>query len=406
MVKRRPRVAVVVPGLDQSGGVVTAARFVIDAAEKADRFDLSLYSLAVSSRDALSFRLRAPTSWTRGVAMAPAFWEGRQVTLVGAPLAEVEVCRYLHRRALSQSLRGADVIQVVAGAPSWAFPVTGLGRPVSLHVATRVREERHVRDSAALSVQTLWRRSMTAAVSRLEGKTLKSVNAVQAMNSWLVEDARSLNEDRPDVDIRLAPPGIDTELFKPGPGPAAARRYILSVGRFDDPRKNVGLLLEAFASIAAAFPDVDLVTAGASPPPDSFGVAARELGVADRVTHVDGPTLDELIGLYQRAEVFALASDEEGFGIVLMEAMSCGVPVVSTRSGGPEDLVTDGQDGLLVPKGDAAALAAGLGSILGDRDRATSMGRSARKTVEQRYAADVAGQRFLDVWDLLLAKSN
>jgi glycosyltransferase involved in cell wall biosynthesis len=403
---RRPRVAVVVPGLDQSGGVVTAARFVIEAAERADRFDLTLVSLAVSSRDELSFRMLSPSSWARSVTKAPAIWEGREVTRVGAPLAEVEVCRYLHRRALSQCLRDADVIQVVAGAPSWAFPVTGLGKPVSLHVATRVREERQMRDGAALSVQTLWRRSMTAAVSRLEGKTLRSVDAVQAMNSWLVEDARSVNAGRPDVDIRLAPPGIDAELFCPAPAGRSARRYILSVGRFDDPRKNVGLLLRAFGSIAADFPDVDLVTAGASRPPEAYFAAAREMGLVGRVTHVDRPPLEELIGLYQDAEIFALASDEEGFGIVLMEAMSCGVPVVSTRSGGPEGLISDGHDGLLVPRGDADGLAAGLASLLADRDRARAMGESARTTVEQRYAADVAGRQFLEVWDSLLERTS
>lgn len=406
MVTHRPRVAVVVPGLDQSGGVVTAARFVIDAAERADRFDLTLVSLAVSSHDALSFRLLTPRSWVRGVTTAPVTWEDRKVTQVGAPLAEVEMCRYLHRRALTECLRDVDVIQVVAGAPSWAFPVTGLGTPVSLHVATRVREERQIRDSAALSVQTLWRRSMTAAVSRLEGKTLRSVDAVQAMNSWLVEEARYLNAGRKNVDVRLAPPGIDADLFRPAAAPRPARRYILSVGRFDDPRKNVGVLLQAFGSIATAFPDVDLITAGASKPPDQYFVSARDLGLADRVRHVDGPSLDELIKLYQQAEIFALASDEEGFGIVLTEAMSCGVPVVSARSGGPEDIVTEGYDGLLVPRGNAAAFAAGLASLLQDRDRARAMGMSARKTVEQRYAADVAGQQFLDVWDLLLEKSK
>ena len=64
--------------------------------------------------------------------------------------------------------------------------------------------------------------------------------------------------------------------------------------------------------------------------------------------------------MYQRAAVFALPSDDEGLGIVILEAMACGVPVVATRCGGPEDIITDGTDGFLVPRYDAGALASRL----------------------------------------------
>ena len=69
------------------------------------------------------------------------------------------------------------------------------------------------------------------------------------------------------------------------------------------------------------------------------------------------PTREELVVLYQNASMFILASDEEGFGVVILEAMACGIPVVSTRSGGPDDIITDGDDGYLVPRDDASALA-------------------------------------------------
>src|SRR5262249_4564709 len=81
---------------------------------------------------------------------------------------------------------------------------------------------------------------------------------------------------------------------------------------------------------------------------------------------IDSPGADALVALYQRAAVFALSSDEEGFGMVVLEAMACGIPVVSTSSGGPDSIVRDGLDGFLVPVGDAAALSDRLERLIVD----------------------------------------
>jgi glycosyltransferase involved in cell wall biosynthesis len=113
-----------------------------------------------------------------------------------------------------------------------------------------------------------------------------------------------------------------------------------------------------------------------------------------------------LAGLYQRASVFALPSDEEGLGVVLLEAMACGVPVVSTRSGGPDGIITDGKDGYLVALDDAAEMAARLARLLQDPGLNRSIGKAARRTIEARYAEKVADAAFLEVWDRLLAKAG
>ena len=78
-----------------------------------------------------------------------------------------------------------------------------------------------------------------------------------------------------------------------------------------------------------------------------------------------------------------------------------GARVVSTRSGGPEGIVTDGDDGYLVARDDAPALSARLGQLLGDSTLAAEMGASARRTIERRYDERVVGQSFVDVWHQL-----
>ena len=125
-------------------------------------------------------------------------------------------------------------------------------------------------------------------------------------------------------------------------------------------------------------------------------------GLTERVRHVHCPETAELIDLYQQACVFALTSDEEGLGVVILEAMACGVPVVATRCGGPEGIITDGKDGFLVPLDDAEAVAKRISLLCTDTGLNMAMGREARNTVEVRYAEEVAGRAFVEVWDQLM----
>ena len=107
----------------------------------------------------------------------------------------------------------------------------------------------------------------------------------------------------------------------------------------------------------AELAQVELVTAGAGRPPADYWALVERLGLQSRVRHIHRPETDELVSLYQQATAFALSSDEEGLGVVILEAMACGVPVVATRCGGPDGIIDDGKDGFLVPLDDAALMA-------------------------------------------------
>jgi glycosyltransferase involved in cell wall biosynthesis len=90
----------------------------------------------------------------------------------------------------------------------------------------------------------------------------------------------------------------------------------------------------------------------------------------------------------ESSHVFALSSDTEALGIVLVEAMAMGVPVVTTDVGGTTELVHDGENGLAVPKGNAAALAAAIRRIAGDPELAMRFSAAGRATVEAGYGSD------------------
>ena len=398
------RLALVVPSLHQGGGVPAVARFVWETASRDGGWQVKPISLCMASDDPESTSLVNPASVFRAPQVGRRDWMGHEVPHAGAYFGELEFQRYRPRKALTALLADCDVIQVVCGSPAWANTVVGLGKPVSLQVATLARVERRMRDGRGRGAAAAWRRAMTRITDRLDERALRRVDAIQLENPWMLEYAQRANVGRPGVDIRYAPPGVDAALFHPHPARNPATGHILCVGRLDDPRKNIGLLLEAYELLPQALRDRHrLVLAGAGRPPPSFWQRAAALGLQEQVEFVFRPEETQLVALYQQAAVFAFPSDEEGLGVVVLEAMACAVPVVSTRSGGPDGILTNGVDGRLVPLEDAAAMAAALTNVLADAGANAVMGRHARATIERVYAQEVAGRAFLDVWDRLAA---
>jgi len=398
------KLALVVPTLANGGGVSAVARFVKDAALSSARYELKLISLCMASNESTSRLLHRPDTWFRAPQVASGEWEGLSYAHVGANWGELEFQRYQPRKVLSDLLIDCDLIQVVCGAPAWANTVIGLGKPVALQVATRTIVERRLRDRQAQGMKDLWRKYMTTITNRLDDRGLRGVDAIQVENLWMLDYATQINVGR-GVDLRYAPPGIDAELFHPlDQRDLKTDPYILCVGRLSDPRKNIGLLLEAYALLPTQIcSSVRLVLAGSSGPPGKFWDRVDELGLRERVTYIARPVRDDLVSLYQKASLFALPSDEEGLGIVVLEAMACAVPAVCTRCGGPDGIIVDDEDGYLVPKNDAKLMANRFERLLTNPTLNIKMGVRSRKIIEKRYDERVAGAVFVDMWERLLS---
>ncbi len=375
------------------------ARFVRRAIRSQPRLDLKLVSLSMSSTDPCSRLLRKPFSWLKPIGVKEGRFDGEPFVHVGAAWGEVELQRLRPRPVLARILEDCDLIQVVAGIPSWALPVVGLGRPVVLQVATLARIERRRRLEKERGPLALWRGLMTSIVERMDAHALRSVDAILVENDWMYDHVKAVVGDGPALVVR-APPGVDTSLFRPADNRQPGPGYVLSVGRFNDARKNVGLLLEAYGRLCARMPDVAprLVLAGLMPAPEAFWRRAEALRLSDRIQYLHRPSTEELSQLYRSASVFALTSDEEGFGMVIIEAMASGVPVVSTRSGGPDAIISDGRDGFLVDRDDAEGIADRLHRLTTNPALNIEMGRQGRATVEARYSEEVAAKAYLDVY--------
>lgn len=198
------------------------------------------------------------------------------------------------------------------------------------------------------------------------------------------------------ADVVEIPNGVDADRFRPGWDGRPVRRHygipddarvILFVGALDRAHhfKGVGLLLRAVSRLNRH--TTWLMIVGDGDLKEHFISLAGELGVSERACFVGAIPHEDLPPYYAAADVVALPSfPPESFGMVLIEAMACGKPVVAHDIPGVRSVIRDGEDGLLVPPGDVAGLAEKLQSLLDDPRRRWEMGRQGRSRVEEKYA--------------------
>jgi D-inositol-3-phosphate glycosyltransferase len=238
-----------------------------------------------------------------------------------------------------------------------------------------------------------------AARLRLEVAVARAVDVVLATSEEEVFELVRMGVDRSRV--ALVPCGVDTRVFRPDVAPeptVPGRRRIVVVSRLVE-RKGIGNVVAAMA----ALPDAELVIAG-GPAAEALGddpEAVRlqslvdELGLADRVELRGRIERSEVPALLRSADVVVCAPWYEPFGMVALEAMACGVPVVATAVGGLVDTVIHGVTGVHVPPRDPCALGSALRELLADADRRRALGYAGLQRVRARYdwrtiAADTA----------------
>ncbi|MDT5388065.1 MAG: phosphatidyl-myo-inositol dimannoside synthase [Mycobacterium sp.] len=204
----------------------------------------------------------------------------------------------------------------------------------------------------------------------------------------------------PQAALEHLAPGVDTERFEPDSVARAelraryglgGRPVIVCVSRLV-PRKGQDMLIQALPSIRQRVPGAALVIVGGGPYLDKLRRLAHGFGVADDVVFTEGVPAEELSAHHAMADVFAMPCrtrgsglDVEGLGIVYLEASATGVPVVAGRSGGAPESVRDGETGLVVDGWDVGAIAAAVGDLLADPQRAAAMGAAGRQWVVENW---------------------
>ena len=195
--------------------------------------------------------------------------------------------------------------------------------------------------------------------------------------------------------MHVVPMGVDTDRFAPTPIPAPAPPPFLwfSCARLNR-IKGFETLLEALAALQETHPDLPchVTIAGED---ESGGEGYRRvledrissLGLAAHVTLLGAVTQADVLAQLHRCHGFVLASLHEPLGVAYMEAMACSLPVVGTDAGGVGELITDEQEGLLVPAQDAEALMQAMVRVMQDADLRDTLGRQARHRIETQFGA-------------------
>jgi phosphatidylinositol alpha-1,6-mannosyltransferase len=165
------------------------------------------------------------------------------------------------------------------------------------------------------------------------------------------------------------------------------------------PRKGMDVLIDAAAALVPSFPDLTVLIAGSGRDRARLDARVRDSGAPVRM--LGSVPDDELPSLYGIADVFVMACrdrwlglEQEGFGIVFLEAAACGVPQVAGRSGGADEAVVHGQTGLVVDDpGDPGRVAVALRQLLTNDELRLSMGRAARRRARTGFAWDLLAHR-------------
>jgi glycosyltransferase involved in cell wall biosynthesis len=400
-------IGLVVPSLESNGGVETIVEALLNQIKKSTQYSYILISLATSATDECSTRILMPATLFRGVKVKIVQWRGQYVQHVGCSLVEFEFMRYRQRYALKRALAKCDLIQVIGGFPAWGWAVLDCHKPVAIWAATRCIWERGKLNSMSFGIFAKWRLLMTGLVNYLDKDAIRRADCILVMNKLLFNYAAK--EKAPFNDrVLYAPPGVDVSWFRPNKQKSPDDNcrnnpYILTVGRFSDPRKNLELLIEAYAiALKKSLHFPSLILAGDSPPSNLFWEKVDYYGLRSRVSFELKPDKSRLRELYQNSICFALSSDEEGFGMVIIEAMACGIPVVATRCGGPDDIIVDGETGFLVPVGDANLFADKMSLVCGDTILNMRLGNMAREVVLNRFSINAMSKVFFSAWEKML----
>ena len=174
-------------------------------------------------------------------------------------------------------------------------------------------------------------------------------------------------------------------------------KRVVTIGRYAY-QKGYDLLLQAWAEVEKQYPDWTLDIYGQGDQ-TIYRELMGDLGIDANRCHLNGP-VEDVVKTYQDSAIFVLSSRFEGFGLVLVEAMACGLPVVSFDCpAGPDEIITDGVDGLLVPSGDVQALAEKLMALIADEDLRQRLGKQARQTAQRYNMAAISNQ-----WKTLFEK--
>jgi glycosyltransferase involved in cell wall biosynthesis len=214
--------------------------------------------------------------------------------------------------------------------------------------------------------------------------------------------------------IRVLPMGVDPQYFSKIRDVDCLKKkieikgpVILFVGRLID-WKGVAYLIKSMPEVLQRFPTAKALIIGSGPLRTELLSLTKTLSLEEHVIFIDELPQKELVAYYSIADIFVLPSivnangETEGLGVVLLEAMACGLPVIGSDVGGIPDLIKNGETGLLVRQKNSQDLGNQMLRLLTDSDLTKNITRNARDLVETQFSWEIVAERFIEVYQDVL----
>jgi len=231
-------------------------------------------------------------------------------------------------------------------------------------------------------------------MERYSGKKADKIIVVSNENRQDVIAQYGIAEEK----IATIPNGVNVSRFQPS---KCESKTIIFVGRLHE-RKGIDKLLSSFSNVIKKDSEAKLRIVGSGEDEARLKKIAKQLNLTSKNLKFLGFVPEkELPDLYSSSSIFALPSYYEGFGIVLIEAMSAGLPLVSVRTGGATEVIEEGKNGYLV---DYETMHETLSTLIGDKKLRVRMGQESRKKVEREYDWKKIADDVIEVYEEVLNK--
>ena len=234
-------------------------------------------------------------------------------------------------------------------------------------------------------------RSIYPALAPILRPVWKESRRVIANSQGLKELALKTNPKQP---IQIIPNGVDIEEFHPAEAPGRDGLIFLTVSRLIQ-RKGLDLVIRAFAKVAPRSPASKLIIVGEGNLRQELDALASSLGIANRIQFRGLLPHTEMPKIYRSADIFALASRNEGMSNAILEAMASGLPIITTATGGIEELIRD--NGIVVPQEDVRALVGAMEELARDEEKRISLGRRSRE-LAQKFSWSRVARAYVEIY--------
>lgn len=293
----------------------------------------------------------------------------------------------------NQTLSYGITLMQASGVPV----VATIHHPLTIDLQNALRQARSPYEMVRRTLWSPW------VMQQLVARRLPRVIVVSETSRRAVQQAFKLDPSR----MRVVHNGIDTEIFRPLPGVLREPGLLLYVGNSEDRNKGARYLIEALHLLENDRRDYRLVLVDHER--EKLRLVprlVREYGLSSRVEFTGHVSTEELVRLYNRAEVVVSPSLYEGFGLPAAEAMACEAPVIATTGGAFPEVIDHGETGWLVRPADAAALADAIRLLMDSPNLRARLATAGRQAILRRFSWRKAAQETLSVYEEALARRS